>query len=74
MAILSMVLAILGLCGLSLFTGIPAILLGHIAHHSITISGGHLKGKGLALGGLILGYIDMAILLLFLYNYYFVPK
>jgi type II secretory pathway pseudopilin PulG len=44
---------------LSLFTGIPAIILGHISRSKIKKSMGSLQGDGLALTGLILGYISL---------------
>jgi type II secretory pathway pseudopilin PulG len=58
-AIASMVLGIasFALC-LSIFTGIPAVILGHISRSKIKKSGGRLQGDGLALTGLILGYIS----------------
>jgi type IV pilus assembly protein PilA len=59
-AIASLVLGIASfvLC-LSLFTGIPAIILGHISRSKIKKSMGSLQGDGLALTGLILGYISL---------------
>jgi type II secretory pathway pseudopilin PulG len=59
-AITSMVLGIASfvLC-LSIFTGIPAIILGHISRSKIKKSMGRLQGDGLALTGLILGYISL---------------
>lgn len=44
---------------LSIFTGIPAIILGHISRSKIKKSMGRLRGDGLALTGLILGYISL---------------
>jgi Domain of unknown function (DUF4190) len=38
-------------------TGIPAIITGHIALGKIKKSGGVLQGRGLAITGLILGYV-----------------
>ena len=43
-------------CGV-LFTGLPAIVLGHIALRKIARSSGSLRGRGLALTGMILGYL-----------------
>jgi len=59
-AIASMVLGIASfvLC-LTIFTGIPAVILGHISKSKIKKSGGRLQGDGLALTGLILGYISI---------------
>ncbi|MCL4177699.1 MAG: DUF4190 domain-containing protein [Verrucomicrobia bacterium] len=60
-AIWSLVLGILGLVGFGLFTGIPALICGHTAQARIRRSGGALTGEGLALGGLITGYISIAL-------------
>jgi hypothetical protein len=59
-AITSMVLGIASfvLC-LSFLAGIPAIILGHISRSKIKKSNGRLQGDGLALTGLILGYISL---------------
>ena len=60
-AILSLVLGAFSLvCGW-LFTGIPAVICGHIARAKIRKSNGALEGKGLATAGLILGYIGIVI-------------
>ncbi len=60
-AIWSLVLAILSFtCGW-LFTAIPAVICGHIASLKIRKSGGTLGGKNIAIAGLILGYIGLAI-------------
>ncbi len=47
-----------------LLTGIPAIILGHMARRQIRQTGEN--GDGLALAGLILGYIGVAVGLLVL--------
>ncbi len=64
-AITSMVLGIasFALC-LSFLTGIPAIILGHISLSRIKKSMGRLKGEGMALTGLILGYISLPFILI----------
>jgi Domain of unknown function (DUF4190) len=60
-AIWSLVLAILSFfCGW-LFTAIPAVICGHVAHSKIRKSGGALGGKSIATAGLILGYIGVTI-------------
>lgn len=56
LAITSLVLGILAFFSLGL-TGIPAAICGHIARARIKRSGGALSGQGLALGGLIAGYV-----------------
>jgi hypothetical protein len=63
-AVTSMVLGILSylLC-LSILTGIPAIILGHMSRSSIRKSMGRLKGDGMALTGLVMGYLSVALLL-----------
>lgn len=45
-----------------ILTGIPAIILGHMSRAQIKKSMGRLKGDGMALAGLIMGYISVAIL------------
>jgi type IV pilus assembly protein PilA len=59
-AIASMVLGIASfvLC-LSFLAGIPAIILGHISRSKIRKNMGRLQGDGMALTGLILGYISL---------------
>ena len=57
LAIASMVLGIVGLCtGLA---GIAAVICGHMALGRINQSNGMLKGKGMAIAGLILGYLEI---------------
>lgn len=60
LAIWSLVLAVLG-C----FMGIPSIVLGHMARSEIARSEGRLTGGGLALAGLIIGYIELAAFVIF---------
>jgi competence protein ComGC len=68
LAIWSLVLAILGIVLVVVCIGplfaIPAIICGHIAYSRIRRSSGMLKGEGLALGGLITGYVTLALTLL----------
>ena len=60
-AIWSLILAVLSFtCGW-LFTGIPAVICGHIARAKIRKSGGALGGRGIATAGLILGYIALVL-------------
>ena len=65
-AIGSLVCGIASVTILSILAGIPAIILGHIARSDIRKSGGRLKGERLALAGLIMGYISLAIIPLIL--------
>lgn len=55
---------ILGICSFffSILTGVPAIVLGHLAKTEIRRSGGRLQGEGMALAGLILGYLSAAFI------------
>jgi hypothetical protein len=41
---------------------IPAVICGHMAHSRIKHSAGALSGEGLALGGLITGYLGIALI------------
>jgi type IV pilus assembly protein PilA len=56
----SLILGILSLVCFSFFAGIPAVILGHISRKNIRQSMGRLKGDGMALAGLIMGYISIA--------------
>jgi hypothetical protein len=57
-AVASLILGIGGLTFFSIFAGIPAVILGHMSRSNIKKSMGKLKGEGLALAGLIMGYIS----------------
>jgi type II secretory pathway pseudopilin PulG len=61
-AIGSLVCGILSVTILSCLAGIPAIILGHMSRSAIRKSLGQLKGEGMALAGLILGYVSLAII------------
>src|SRR4051812_33336405 len=71
LAIASLVLGCLSYiaCG-GPITGIPAIICGHMARGEIRRSRGLYKGDGLALAGLVMGYIGCSILLLFLIPFF----
>jgi len=58
----SLILGILSLVALSIFAGIPAVILGHLSRKSIRQSRGRLTGDGMALAGLIMGYISLAFI------------
>lgn len=54
------------ICGIASFfclglSGLPAVIMGHMALSRIKKSGGTLGGKGLAIGGLVTGYIGFFI-------------
>ena len=57
-------LGILSLACFSILSGIPAIVCGHKARKKIREAGGSLQGAGLALGGLITGYLSVVGLLI----------
>jgi uncharacterized membrane protein len=57
-------------CGLASFvtcvSAIAAVILGHMARKQIRESGGQQGGDGMALAGLIIGYIFIALLVLYI--------
>jgi len=61
MATASLVCGIMSMTCCGFFTGIPAIILGHKAKTKIKQSSNTLSGEGLALAGLILGYVNLAL-------------
>ncbi len=65
LAITSLVFGILGLvsCCLGPLFGIPAAICGHMARSRIRTSAGALVGDGMALTGLIMGYVSLAALI-----------
>ena len=56
-AVWSFVLSLLSLLCLGPLTGIPAIICGHVSYANIKKSQGTLTGVGLAVAGLVIGYI-----------------
>ncbi|MDP6208657.1 MAG: DUF4190 domain-containing protein, partial [Roseibacillus sp.] len=65
-AIISMICGIIGmsapcLCGIPVIASIVAIIMGHIARGEIRNAGGTQGGGGMALAGLILGYVGAGI-------------
>ncbi|MAG67630.1 MAG: hypothetical protein CMK74_17500 [Pseudomonadales bacterium] len=63
---LAIVSLVAGILGLFFFGSIIAIICGHIARSQIKQSQGAQSGDGMALSGLILGYIGVAIWALWL--------
>src|SRR5690348_1441616 len=65
LAIWSLVLGILGLVLLfgciGILFAIPAVICGHMAYGRIKRSGGTLGGDGMAMAGLITGYITIGL-------------
>jgi hypothetical protein len=62
MAIASLILGICGIACLSLIAGIPAIILGHIAYNRSRKLPAVYGGSGLAIAGLVLGYLSLLAL------------
>lgn len=58
-SIASLVLGILSLLCFGIFTAIPAVICGHIAKARIKADSENLQGEGMALAGLITGYITI---------------
>jgi hypothetical protein len=68
LAVTSLVLGILGLvlCMISPLFAIPAVICGHVALSKVKRSAGALGGRGIAIAGLITGYVGLALLLVLL--------
>lgn len=61
LAVWSLVLSIVSLICCGVFLAIPAIICGHNARSQIRNSPGALSGDGMALAGLIIGYISIVL-------------
>lgn len=61
LAVTSLVAGILGWSLLPMLGTIVAIVTGHMARREIRASGGRLDGDGLAIGGLVLGWLAVAL-------------
>jgi len=61
LAIVSLIFGVLGWTVLPLIGNIVAIVAGHIARSQVRLSGGAEQGDGLALAGLILGYLGLLL-------------
>jgi competence protein ComGC len=61
LAIWSLVLGILSLSCFSIFAAIPGVICGHKALSRIKSSGGAIPGQGLAIGGLVTGYLGIFV-------------
>jgi hypothetical protein len=66
LAIASMISGILGWTVFPIVAAIIAIVTGHMARSEIRNSGGRVGGDGMALFGLIAGYAQMVLAVLFL--------
>ena len=69
MATASLVLGLLGLFCCGLFAGIPAIITGHLALGQVRRGEAADSSRGLAISGLVLGYVSVVLWLLFLLVY-----
>ncbi len=63
-AIASLVTSLISWFIIPLIGGIVAVVLGHIARGEIRRSNGAITGGGMALAGLIIGYIQIALMLI----------
>jgi len=73
-ALVSLLLGVLSIVPLSIFAGVPAVVLGHLSRASVRRSQGQLKGSGLALAGLLMGYVSLALLPLVLFTGMAIPR
>jgi hypothetical protein len=60
MAVVSLVFGIAAWCVLPVVGAIVAIVCGHVARGEIRRSQGQQEGDGLAVAGLVLGYVQLA--------------
>lgn len=63
-ATVSLILGIVAWFALPLIGAIGAVICGHIARNEIRQSGGRIGGDGMALAGLILGYLQISLVAL----------
>ena len=61
LAVTSLAAGILGWTLLPVLGTIVAIITGHMARKEIRTSGGRLDGDGLAIGGLVLGWVSAVL-------------
>jgi len=64
LAIVSLICGVGAYLILPVIAAIAAIITGHLAKKEIKESGGMIKGAGMATAGLILGYIQIALIVL----------
>jgi hypothetical protein len=64
LAIASLVTGVTGWIFLPIIGMITAIITGHMANKEIKNSNGSVTGKGMAKAGLILGYVQLALMIL----------
>ena len=63
-AIASLVLGIVGLTGFPFIPSVLALIFGYKGKRQIDLSGGAEQGRGLAIAGIVLGWIGTVVLLL----------
>ena len=63
LAVASLVLGLMSFVTIGL-TGLPAIICGHLASARIKRSGGRLTGQGMAIAGLVTGYLGFLLIFL----------
>lgn len=68
-AVASLVCGILGMICFGPLGAIPAVICGHIARSRIRESVGALQGEGMALAGLILGYVSIGLMVVMIPMY-----
>ncbi len=69
MAVASLVLGIVSLACSQCITAIPGVIFGHIALKQIRESGGTQGGRGMAIAGLVTGYISLGLVAVVLLAY-----
>ncbi len=62
LAIASLICGILGLVTCFPIFGIPAVICGHLAMHQISRHPQSIPGRGLAIAGLVMGYLSILVL------------
>jgi hypothetical protein len=65
-AVWSLTLGIIGIWPLFLVASVPALVLGYSGKREIDRSGGMEGGRGLAIAGIVLGWIAVGMLLVFI--------
>ena len=66
LSIASLVLGVAGLISCIIVLGIPAVICGHMALHQIARSPVPMVGRGMAIAGLVCGYLTTLMSLVFL--------
>ncbi|MFC4728903.1 DUF4190 domain-containing protein [Coralloluteibacterium thermophilus] len=63
-AVVSLVFGVLSWLLIPFIGALVAVVAGHLARRDIRAAGGRLQGDGLALGGLVLGWVQLVSLFL----------